>query len=79
MGGDPSSDLVIAWTLFDEPARDAFRARVGLDQQTWERARGWCLWKALITIAEHRRGDREKADIHRRWIDRIVADCLDGI
>ena len=77
--GDPSSDLVIAWTLFDEPARNAFRARVGLDRQTWERARGWCLWKALITIAEHRHGDREKADTHRRWIDRIVADSLDGI
>ncbi|WP_105371770.1 aminoglycoside phosphotransferase family protein [Neorhizobium huautlense] len=77
--GDPSSDLVIAWTLFDEPARNAFRARVGLDLQTWERAQGWCLWKALITIAEHRNGDREKADIHRRWIARIVADPLGGI
>lgn len=77
--GDPSSDLVIAWTLFDEPARNAFRARVGLDRQTWERARGWCLWKALITIAEHRHEDREKADTHRRWIDRIVADPLGGI
>ncbi len=77
--GDPSSDLVIAWTLFDEPARNAFRARVGLDRQTWERARGWCLWKALITIAEHRHEDREKADTHRRWIDRIVADSLGGI
>jgi aminoglycoside phosphotransferase (APT) family kinase protein len=77
--GDPSSDLVTAWTLFDEPARDAFRTRIGLDRQTWERARGWCLWKALITIAEHRHGDREMADIHRRWIDRIVADHLNGI
>jgi aminoglycoside phosphotransferase (APT) family kinase protein len=77
--GDPSSDLVIAWTLFDEPARNAFRARVGLDRQTWERARGWCLWKALITIAEHRHGDRKKADIHRGWIDRIVADRFDGL
>ncbi|WP_105381795.1 aminoglycoside phosphotransferase family protein [Neorhizobium alkalisoli] len=77
--GDPSSDLVIAWTLFDEQARDAFRARIGLDRQTWERARGWCLWKALITIAAHRHEDREKADIHRRWINRIVAGPLGGI
>ncbi|WP_083347633.1 aminoglycoside phosphotransferase family protein [Rhizobium sp. LCM 4573] len=74
--GDPSSDLVIAWTLFDRPARKAFRSRLNLDLQTWERGRGWALWKALITIAEHRESDRQKADVHRRWIDGIVADHL---
>ncbi|WP_117190621.1 aminoglycoside phosphotransferase family protein [Rhizobium terrae] len=74
--GDPSSDLVIAWTLLDEPAAQAFRARVALDPQTWERARGWCLWKALITIVEKRHGDIAGADLHRRWIARIVADHL---
>jgi aminoglycoside phosphotransferase (APT) family kinase protein len=47
--GDPSSDLRIAWTLFSGPSRDAFRAAVGQDDATWTRARGWTLWKALIT------------------------------
>lgn len=72
--GDPSSDLAIVWTLFDERAREVFRARVGLDTATWERARGWCLWKALIVIAEHRDNDELKTNIHRRWIERIVGD-----
>jgi aminoglycoside phosphotransferase (APT) family kinase protein len=72
--GDPSSDLVIAWTLFDRPAREAFRKRLDLDAQAWERGRGWALWKALITIAEHRESDLQKADAHRRWIDEIIAD-----
>lgn len=72
--GDPSCDLAISWTLFDEKAREVFRNRLGLDRETWERARGWCLWKALIVIAEHRRTDVAKSDTHRRWIERIVSD-----
>ena len=49
--GDPACDLVITWTLLRGPARDAFRAGVGLDGPTWARARGWALWKALIVLA----------------------------
>lgn len=48
--GDPASDLVIAWTLFDAASRAAFRADLAYDDATWARARGWALWKALITL-----------------------------
>lgn len=75
--GDPACDLVIAWTMFDEPAAQAFRERVALDKQTWERTRGWCLWKALITIAGDPGGETPVKRRHRAWIDRIVADHLD--
>lgn len=50
--GDPACDLVIAWTLFKEESRKVFRAHLSLDNATWERARGWALWKALIICAE---------------------------
>jgi aminoglycoside phosphotransferase (APT) family kinase protein len=49
--GDPACDLVIAWTLFDAPSRTAFRDALDLDDDTWDRARGWALWKALIVRA----------------------------
>jgi aminoglycoside phosphotransferase (APT) family kinase protein len=49
--GDPACDLVIAWT-FMGAERERFRARAGLDAGTWARARGWALWKALITLTE---------------------------
>ncbi len=75
--GDPACDLVIAWTLFDKPAARAFRQRVGLDAQTWERARGWCLWKALIVIAAERDVNASVADRHRGWIDRVINDRFD--
>jgi hypothetical protein len=40
---------VIAWTLFADESREAFRRTVSQDAGTWARARGWALWKALIT------------------------------
>lgn len=48
--GDPACDLVIAWTLLRGRARDAFRAALAVDEAMWTRARGWALWKALITL-----------------------------
>lgn len=45
--GDPSCDYAMAWTFFDESSRKIFLQ--DLDQNTINRARGWALWKALIT------------------------------
>jgi aminoglycoside phosphotransferase (APT) family kinase protein len=50
--GDPACDLVIAWTMFEAEARAAFRDHLALDAKTWARARGWALWKTLITLAD---------------------------
>lgn len=47
--GDPACDLVIAYTFFSGSSRSAFRDAVQQDAATWARARGWALWKALIT------------------------------
>lgn len=49
--GDPACDLVIAWTEFANKGRETFRAALPFDDNTWARARGWALWKALITAA----------------------------
>ena len=49
--GDPACDLVIAWTFLTNQSRKVFRSHLGLDPDTWARARGWALWKALITLA----------------------------
>jgi len=47
--GDPACDLVIAYTFFSGSSRSVFRDAVQQDADTWARARGWALWKALIT------------------------------
>lgn len=49
--GDPACDLIPRWTMFDGPARAAFVAALPFDMGTWDRARGWALWKAAITLA----------------------------
>jgi aminoglycoside phosphotransferase (APT) family kinase protein len=72
--GDPSCDLAIAWTLFEGESRDAFRAALQLDDATWARGRGWTLWKALITLAEHIDTNPLEAGRARRVIDEVLAD-----
>lgn len=49
--GDPACDLAVAWTMFEEEARERFKAALDFDDGTWARARGWALWKALIVAA----------------------------
>jgi aminoglycoside phosphotransferase (APT) family kinase protein len=72
--GDPACDLVMAWTFFSGESREAFKATLGLDRATWARARGWALWKALITLAEHIHGNPTKAAEARRVIAEVLAD-----
>jgi len=72
--GDPSCDLMIAWTLFSGESRDAFRAALSLDSATWARGRGWTLWKALITLAEHVNTNSLEAGKARRTIDEVLTD-----
>lgn len=71
--GDPACDLVMAWTFFDGDAREAFRDAVGLDDATWQRARGWALWKALVTLAGE---PGPGADDSRRVLDEVLAGPL---
>jgi aminoglycoside phosphotransferase (APT) family kinase protein len=50
--GDPACDLACAWTLFLAEDRRLFQKELNVEEGTWNRARGWALWKALIVAAE---------------------------
>jgi aminoglycoside phosphotransferase (APT) family kinase protein len=71
--GDPACDLVIAWTLFAGPSREAFRAALTADPGTWARGRAWALWKSLITLVDQIDSDPTAAS-NRRVIDEVVAE-----
>lgn len=45
--GDPACDLAIYWTFLSGESRKVFREVLKLDNDTWDRARGWVLWKTL--------------------------------
>jgi aminoglycoside phosphotransferase (APT) family kinase protein len=72
--GDPACDLVIAWTMFSGESREAFRRTVGHDVGTWARARGWALWKAVITLVGDIDANEAAAAINRRVIDGVLHD-----
>ncbi|WP_145132817.1 aminoglycoside phosphotransferase family protein [Paenibacillus sp. Y412MC10] len=71
--GDPSSDLVMAWNFFDEASRDLFLKRMDFDEDTIHRARGWALWKGLITYDWNDKGS-EAADWGKHVVDTIIQD-----
>ena len=48
--GDPATDLIPAWALFDAASRDVFRAELGYDDDAWVRGRGWALSLALFAL-----------------------------
>lgn len=58
--GDPACDYAMAWTFFDEKSRKCFLQ--GLDKDTVDRARGWALWKALITYTDTNKTVAENAN-----------------
>jgi aminoglycoside phosphotransferase (APT) family kinase protein len=72
--GDPACDLAIAWTLFDDDSRNAFRAALSLDAETWARGRGWTLWKALIVAAGMTNTNAAEAAEPWRVIEQVMAD-----
>lgn len=67
--GDPACDLAIAWTFFHGESRTLFRRAVGLDPETWARARGWALWKRAVALAT----DPSDAE-SQRVIEELLAD-----
>ncbi|WP_342504870.1 aminoglycoside phosphotransferase family protein [Sporosarcina sp. FSL K6-2383] len=72
--GDPACDAAMAWTFFDNESRKIFKNTLQMDEETWNRARGWALWKALITYDAHKNTNKAIAEESYRIIEVIVSD-----
>ncbi len=70
--GDPACDLVMAWTYFSDEERTVFREAVGLGSEVWRRARGWALWKALVTMT----GLSQPDPAQTRVLAEVLADPI---
>jgi aminoglycoside phosphotransferase (APT) family kinase protein len=64
--GDPACDMAVAWMLFSGESRRVFRDALSVDDATWERGRGWALWKALIEI--HHGGIYDAVTAQPGWV-----------
>ncbi|GAA1973171.1 aminoglycoside phosphotransferase family protein [Microbacterium pumilum] len=75
--GDPACDLAIAWTMFDDSARDVFRCALRWDDDVWVRGRAWALWKAMLVLSDASGSHDPEAEARssRIVIEKILADA----
>jgi len=64
----------MAWTFFDKGSRTVFKEVLQIDEETWNRARGCALWKALITYDVNKISNKIVAEESYRVIQVIVDD-----
>ena len=72
--GDPACELQVAWTLFDDHTREAFRTAIAVDDATWIRGRAWGLAVGVLNLSYYRDRSPVIADTGRRAIDAVLAD-----
>jgi aminoglycoside phosphotransferase (APT) family kinase protein len=72
--GDPSCDAAMAWTFFDDDSRKVFKNVLNMDEKTWNRARGWAIWKALITYDGNKNSNKAVAQQSYNIINIIIDD-----
>lgn len=72
--GDPACDYAMAWTYFQEESRNVFLD--GLSPAMIDRAKGWALWKALITYDAD---TSEVRDLAKATISAILAEDQDAV
>ena len=71
--GDPAADVIAAWSVFLAPGRRAFREALDVDDDTWNRARGFALHQAAIIIPYYRHSNPDFVTMAARTIREIVA------
>ncbi len=72
--GDPSSDLIAAWWLFDKQSRITFRETVNPDEASWQRGKGWALFMGVSAVGYYDVTNPVFADMARHAIDEILSD-----
>lgn len=73
--GDPACDLVIAWSLLNPNSRFIFRQTLEhIDDNTWERGKGWALSIALIMLPYYMHSNPVLARLAKRMIEHILLD-----
>lgn len=73
--GDPAQDLSPAWSVFDSPARERFRAIVRADDATWTRARTIALEQAVAGVVYYVPRGHPLGEVMAQTLDRILSDA----
>lgn len=76
--GDPATDLMIGWTLFDPPARQVFQDAMSPAPEVWARGRALAFAKAVAAIPYYRRSNPGFHDVMLRTLARVLEDVSAG-
>jgi len=71
--GDPATDVIAAWSVFGPAGRNVFRAALGIDEGTWERARGIALHQAAMIIPYYEATNPGFVALARRTVEQVLA------
>lgn len=69
--GDPACDYVMAWTYFEKAERELFFKTLGSKPSMIQRAKGWALWKALITYEDE---NKQVSSLAKATLKQILMD-----
>ena len=72
--GDPAVDLLIAWSLFDAPARQVFRDALDVDEADWIRGQGWAISVAVMAIPYYQISNRAMVAYGWRLLNSVMAE-----
>ena len=73
--GDPACDCIIAWSLLNAESRKVFRASLNnMDDDTWERGRGWALSIALIILPYYKHTNPVFVSLANRMIEQVLQE-----
>lgn len=70
--GDPATDLACGWLMLDRAGRERLRALVAVDEDTWQRGRGWALYLSVMFLA-HSAGAPVHHELGRRGLAEVLA------
>lgn len=72
--GDPATDVIAAWAVFGSPGRTVYRTSLGVEDGTWERARGIALHQAVLIIPYYAETNPDFVTLAKRTVEEILAD-----
>ena len=72
--GDPAADVIAAWSVFGHTGRGLFRGALDVDDDTWNRARGFALHQAAMIIPYYAETNPRFVALARRTVKEVLAD-----